>query len=219
SRVPHQAGLLDPVPYKSARTSRHQLAYQFSMKPEYKFIRLHLKPASYIGFYKSKSIFTVKTVTSYLPLLYLVRLHFCEIEPTVTDEGQTNFTNIINNQNAEDDAHVIKWRCNAEIKSGKTNNGISSGEHQYRQFSLDEMERSMNNFDPQLVIDSGGYGTVYKGDIDGGEATVAVKRSKPGSSQGKKESLMEIKMLSTHHHENILSLIGYFNEMKVLRWY
>uniref|UniRef100_A0A3Q7FFS8 Protein kinase domain-containing protein n=1 Tax=Solanum lycopersicum TaxID=4081 RepID=A0A3Q7FFS8_SOLLC len=71
------------------------------------------------------------------------------------------------------------------------------------------MERSTNNFDPQLVIGSGGYGTVYKGNIDGGETTVAVKRLKPGSSQGEKELWTEINMLSMHRHENLLSLIGY----------
>ncbi|XP_069150263.1 putative receptor-like protein kinase At5g39000 [Solanum lycopersicum] len=53
---------------------------------------------------------------------------------------------------------VYYTRCNAENKSIKMNNEISSGEHQCRQFSLDEMERSTNNFDPQLVIGSGGYG-------------------------------------------------------------
>ncbi|XP_049381687.1 receptor-like protein kinase FERONIA [Solanum stenotomum] len=491
SRVPHQDALLDPVPYKSARTSRHQFTYKFSVKPGHKFLRLHFKPASYKGFIKSKPIFTVKTdqhtlLSDFMPTLaaginyfkkefcinvkesetlsitfipsrksgfsedtyafvnaieivsipsglyftpdgdqgvpvvgrnyrfyidnstaletiqrinvggnsissledatmfrdweddtnyliqvgafsinravdiryassathiapkevyqtarsvgvhchsnfcnltwnipldlgfrYLVRLHFCEIEPTMINEGQRNFTIVINNQNAEDDADVIKWsgghgisvyrdyvsimegdrregkrnltivlqpnfasigkhanailnglevfkisnpdnnlgsvspvhpvtsstpeksektvlfytknqiataltfivtlinvavyyiRRNAEIKSGKTYNGISSGVHQCRQFSLDEMERSTNNFDPQLVIGSGGYGTVYKGDIDGGETTVAVKRSKPGSSQGEKEFWTEINMLSTHRHENLLSLIGY----------
>ncbi|MCD7454063.1 hypothetical protein HAX54_023380, partial [Datura stramonium] len=61
SRVPHQASLSDPVPYKSARTSRHEFTYQFSVKPGQKFIRLHFKPASYKGFKKSKAIFTVKT--------------------------------------------------------------------------------------------------------------------------------------------------------------
>ncbi|WMV14104.1 hypothetical protein MTR67_007489 [Solanum verrucosum] len=42
---------------------------------------------------------------------------------------------------------LIVTLINAEIKSCKTNNGISSEEHQFHQFSLDEMERSTNNFD------------------------------------------------------------------------
>ncbi|KAK4367680.1 hypothetical protein RND71_011472 [Anisodus tanguticus] len=494
SRVPHQAGLSDPVPYKSARTSSHEFTYQFSVKPGQKFIRLHFKSASYKGFKKSKAIFTVKTgqhtlLSDFIPTLaadalgknyfkkefcinvqesetlsitfvpsrkpsfsedtyafvnaieivsmpaglyftpdgdqgvrvvgqkhrfyidngtaletiqrinvggnsissledatmfrdweddsnylievgafsinravairytssathiapkevyqtarslgahchsnvcnltwnipldlgfrYLVRLHFCEIEPPMTNEGERNFTIVINNQNAEDEADVIKWSgghgisiyrdyvaimkgdrrggkhklsivlqpkfatisnhsnailnglevfkisnpdnnlgsvspvdplttstpeqsvpyatknkiatvltlivilinvavyyisCNSEVNSGKTNKRISSGEHQCRQFSLDEMVRSTNNFDLQLVIGSGGYGTVYKGDIDGRETTVAVKRLKSGSSQGENEFWTEIKMLSTHRHENLLSLIGYCNE-------
>ncbi|MCD7468366.1 hypothetical protein HAX54_006454 [Datura stramonium] len=248
---------------------------------------------------------------------YLVRLHFCDIEPAMKNEGERNFTIVINNHKAEGEADVIKWsgghgisvyrdyiailegdrregkhnlsivlhpkfapisnavlnglevfkisnpdnnlgsvslvhpvtssspekseqsvpfstknriatvltfigtlinvvvyyiRCNSEINSGKTNNRIASGEHQCCQFSLDEIVRSTNNFDPQLVIGSGGYGTVYKGDIDDGETTVAVKRLKPGSSQGENEFWTEIKMLSTHRHENLLSLIGYCNE-------
>ncbi|TMW98730.1 hypothetical protein EJD97_003562 [Solanum chilense] len=485
STVPHQA----PDPYKSARMSRHQFTYQFSVKPGHKFIRLHFKPALYKGFIKSKPIFTVKTnqhtlLTDFMPthaaaginyfkkefcinvkesetlsitfipsrksedtyafvnaieivsmpsglyftpdgdqgvpvvgrnyrfyidnstaletiqrinvggnsilsledstmfrdweddinyliqvgdfsvnravdiryassatqvapkevyltarsvgahchsnfcnltwnipldlgFRYLVRLHFCEIEPMITYEGQRNFSIVINNQNAEDEADVVKWsggngisvyrdyvaimegdrregkhnisivlqpkfstiskhtnailngievfkisnpdnnlgsvspvhlvtsstpekseesvlfytknqiatvltfmvtlvnvavyyiRCISEMNSGKTNNRISSGEHQCRQFSLDEMERSTNNFDPQLIIGSGGYGPVYKGEIDGGETTVAVKRLKRGSSQGEREFWMEINMLSTHRHDNLLSLIGY----------
>ncbi|KAJ8548878.1 hypothetical protein K7X08_029859 [Anisodus acutangulus] len=491
SRVPHLAGLSDPVPYKSARTSRHEFTYQFSVKPGQKFIRLHFKPASYKGFKKSKAIFTVKTgqhtlLSDFIPTLaadtlginyfkkefcinvresetlsitfvpsrkpsfleetyafvnaieivsmpaglyftpdgdqgvcvvgqkhrfyidnttaletiqrlnvggnsissledttmfrdweddsnylievgafsinravairytssvapkevyqtarsvgahchsnvcnltwnipldlgfrYLVRLHFCEIEPAMTNEGERNFTIVINNQNAEDEADVIKWsgghgisvyrdyvaimegdrsegkhklsivlqpkfatisnailnglevfkisnpdnnlgsvspahpvtsstpekseqsvpfsiknkiatlltlivtlinvavyyiRCVSEMNSGKTNNRRSSGEHRCRQFSLDEMVRATNNFDPQLVIGSGGYGTVYKGDIDGGETTVAVKRLKSGSRQGENEFWTEIKMLSTHCHENLLSLVGYSYE-------
>ncbi|KAK4360211.1 hypothetical protein RND71_019163 [Anisodus tanguticus] len=491
SRVPHLAGLSDPVPYKSARTSRHAFTYQFSVKPGQKFIRLHFKPASYKGFKKSKAIFTVKTgqhtlLSDFIPTLaadtlginyfkkefcinvresetlsitfvpsrkpsflektyafvnaieivsmpaglyftpdgdqgvcvvgqkhrfyidnttaletiqrlnvggnsissledttmfrdweddsnylievgafsinravairytssvapkevyqtarsvgahchsnvcnltwnipldlgfrYLVRLHFCEIEPAMTNEGERNFTIVINNQNAEDEADVIKWsgghgisvyrdyvaimegdrregkhklsivlqpkfatisnailnglevfkisnpdnnlgsvspahpvtsstpekseqsvpfsiknkiatlltlivtlinvavyyiRCVSEMNSGKTNNRRSSREHQCRQFSLDEMVRATNNFDPQLVIGSGGYGTVYKGDIDGGETTVAVKRLKSGSRQGENEFWTEIKMLSTHCHENLVSLVGYSYE-------
>ncbi|XP_059277972.1 receptor-like protein kinase FERONIA [Lycium ferocissimum] len=61
SRVSHLDGLLDPVPYKSARMSRHEFTYQFSVKPGQKFIRTRTCRPSYKGFKKSKAIFAVKT--------------------------------------------------------------------------------------------------------------------------------------------------------------
>uniref|UniRef100_A0A3Q7EX35 Protein kinase domain-containing protein n=1 Tax=Solanum lycopersicum TaxID=4081 RepID=A0A3Q7EX35_SOLLC len=366
STVPHQA----PDPYKSARMSRHQFTYQFSVKPGHKFIRLHFKPALYKGFIKSKPIFTVKTnqhtlLSDFIPThaagINYFKKEFCinvkesetlsitfipsrKSEDTYAfvnaieivsmpsglyftpdgDQGvpvvgrnyrfyidnstaletiqrinvggnsilsledsimfrdwedDTNYliqvgafsvnrapkfstiskhTNAIlngievfkisnpdNNLGSVSPVHLVTSstpekseesvlfytknqiatvltfmvtlvnvavyyiRCISEMNSGKTNNRISSGEHQCRQFSLDEMERSTNNFDPQLIIGSGGYGPVYKGEIDGGETTVAVKRLKRGSSQGEREFWMEINMLSTHRHDNLLSLIGY----------
>ncbi|XP_059631431.1 receptor-like protein kinase FERONIA [Cornus florida] len=40
---------------------------------------------------------------------YLVRLHFCELQPTITKTGQKQFGLLINNNIIEADADVIKW--------------------------------------------------------------------------------------------------------------
>ncbi|KAL3629466.1 hypothetical protein CASFOL_026688 [Castilleja foliolosa] len=57
-----------------------------------------------------------------------------------------------------------------------------------------------------------GFGKVYKGLIDMGQTTVAVKRLKSNSMQGANEFLMEIETLSELRHVNLVSLIGYCNE-------
>jgi len=81
-----------------------------------------------------------------------------------------------------------------------------------RQFSIAEMKVATNNFDQVFEVGVGGFGNVYKGHIDDGSTTVAVKRLKPGSRQGIREFKNEIQMLSQLCHPNIVSLIGYCYE-------
>ncbi|KAM7485615.1 hypothetical protein LguiA_001624 [Lonicera macranthoides] len=85
-----------------------------------------------------------------------------------------------------------------------------------RHFSLDEILSATNNFDDSLVIGKGGFGNVYKGMIDNGACTVAIKRLNPLSKQGAPEFWTEITMLSNFRHSHLVSLIGYcdhYNEM------
>ncbi|KAI8538127.1 hypothetical protein RHMOL_Rhmol09G0078400 [Rhododendron molle] len=81
-----------------------------------------------------------------------------------------------------------------------------------RWFSLAEIESATNNFDDKSVIGIGGFGKVYKGFIDGGATTVAVKRLKSESNQGAEEFWMEVRMLSELRHAHLVALVGYCNE-------
>ncbi|CAA0828355.1 Putative receptor-like protein kinase [Striga hermonthica] len=81
-----------------------------------------------------------------------------------------------------------------------------------RRFSLTELQLATRNFSDALLIGRGGFGKVYKGLIDRGQTTVAVKRLKSNSMQGAREFLMEIETLSELRHVNLVSLIGYCNE-------
>ncbi|KAL7164136.1 hypothetical protein ACSBR2_040114 [Camellia fascicularis] len=97
--------------------------------------------------------------------------------------------------------------------SGNTiTNGVYQSKELCRWFSLVEIQSATNNFDNALVIGKGGFGKVYKGFIDGGATTVAIKRSNAESKQGAREFWTEIKMLSKLRHTHLVTLTGYSDD-------
>ncbi|KAG6659325.1 hypothetical protein CIPAW_03G026600 [Carya illinoinensis] len=79
-------------------------------------------------------------------------------------------------------------------------------------FSLGEIKTATRNFHEELIVGVGGFGNVYKGLIDKGTVTVAIKRLNRESRQGVCEFRAEIEMLSRLRHVHLVSLIGYCEE-------
>ncbi|KAH6791934.1 hypothetical protein C2S52_002411 [Perilla frutescens var. hirtella] len=108
---------------------------------------------------------------------------------------------------------VYELRKSWEASSSEEENKPSAGaERVCHRFSLAEIQLATRNFNEGLVIGKGGFGKVYKGLIDKGQRTVAVKKLKPNSKQGAREFLTEIETLSELRHINLVPLIGFCNE-------
>ncbi|OWM89454.1 receptor-like protein kinase FERONIA [Punica granatum] len=86
-------------------------------------------------------------------------------------------------------------------------------EHAQR-FSLEMIKLATNNFSEDLLIGVGGFGKVYKGSLDDGITTVAIKRASAGSGGGLQEFQTEISLLSKLRHRHLVSLLGYCMEDK-----
>ncbi|KAD4585407.1 hypothetical protein E3N88_23008 [Mikania micrantha] len=87
----------------------------------------------------------------------------------------------------------------------------SSMQRSCRHFEFLEILIATDNFDESLVIGSGGFGKVYKGNVTIGTNRVvaAIKRLDSMSNQGADEFWAEVEMLSKLRHCNLVSLIGY----------
>ncbi|BAT90666.1 hypothetical protein LR48_Vigan08g158800 [Vigna angularis] len=88
--------------------------------------------------------------------------------------------------------------------------GSAASNFGYR-FPFVTVLEATNNFDESWVIGIGGFGKVYKGELNDG-TKVAVKRGNPRSQQGLAEFRTEIEMLSQFRHRHLVSLIGYCDE-------
>ncbi|KAM7462734.1 hypothetical protein LguiA_030855 [Lonicera macranthoides] len=99
-----------------------------------------------------------------------------------------------------------------EIHEANLREKYTPSEQLCRQFLLADILLATKNFDESLVVGQGGFGKVYKGAIDNGMVTVAIKRLNPMSKQGAPEFLAEIELLSKVRHSNIVSLIGYCDD-------
>ncbi|KAK0594972.1 hypothetical protein LWI29_002272 [Acer saccharum] len=80
-----------------------------------------------------------------------------------------------------------------------------------RQFTYSEIVHITNNF--KTIIGEGGFGKVYLGTLND-DSDVAVKVLSPSSRQGYKEFRAEAQLLMVVHHRNLVSLIGYCDDLE-----
>uniref|UniRef100_A0A7N0R834 Protein kinase domain-containing protein n=1 Tax=Kalanchoe fedtschenkoi TaxID=63787 RepID=A0A7N0R834_KALFE len=75
-------------------------------------------------------------------------------------------------------------------------------------FTFRQLAVATRNFREANYIGAGGFGKVFKGQLETGEL-VAVKQLNHEGCQGNQEFVVEVLMLSLLHHPNLVTLIGY----------
>ncbi|KAK8296420.1 hypothetical protein V6Z12_D05G123000 [Gossypium hirsutum] len=91
---------------------------------------------------------------------------------------------------------------------------LSQGNVKYRRYTIEEVEEATNNFALSRKIGEGGYGPVFKCNLD--HTPVAVKVLRPDAAQGRLQFLQEIEVLSSMRHPNMVLLLGACPEYGIL---
>ncbi|KAI9106749.1 hypothetical protein K1719_022277 [Acacia pycnantha] len=98
-----------------------------------------------------------------------------------------------------------KARKEAEEKD-RALTALAKNDVRYRKYTIEEIEWATQKFSPSFKIGEGGYGPVFKGDLD--LTPVAIKILRPDASQGRKQFHQEVEVLCCIRHPNMVLLLG-----------
>ncbi|XP_048329704.1 U-box domain-containing protein 35 [Ziziphus jujuba] len=104
-------------------------------------------------------------------------------------------------------------RMNAEMKAHREaeerKKAQGTGVHtdlRYRKYTIEEIEKATDDFTETRKIGEGGYGPVYRGELD--HTAVAIKVLRPDAAQGRSQFQREVEVLSCIRHPNMVLLLG-----------
>ncbi|OIW15759.1 hypothetical protein TanjilG_04294 [Lupinus angustifolius] len=111
---------------------------------------------------------------------------------------------------AKDDQLSVDAR-NLNIREGVSKEVKPNG-YKAQSFTFDELAAATGNFRPDCFLGEGGFGKVYKGNLEKINQVVAIKQLDPHGSQGTHEFSVEVLTLSLVDHPNLVKLIGFCAE-------
>ncbi|RVX17520.1 U-box domain-containing protein 34 [Vitis vinifera] len=104
-------------------------------------------------------------------------------------------------------------RINAEMKAikeaeekKKVLDSLAQTDVRYRKYTIEEIESATEFFSESRKIGEGGYGPVYKCNLD--HTQVAIKVLRPDAAQGRSQFQQEVEVLSCIRHPNMVLLLG-----------
>ncbi|XP_048439855.1 U-box domain-containing protein 35-like [Pyrus x bretschneideri] len=102
-------------------------------------------------------------------------------------------------------------RKNSKMKALEKAKGKKSLESKgydlrYRRYTIEDIEAATNYFSQAYKIGEGGYGPVYRGELD--HTPVAIKVLRPDAAQGRSQFQQEVEVLSCIRHPNMVLLLG-----------
>ncbi|PKA62638.1 Serine/threonine-protein kinase PBS1 [Apostasia shenzhenica] len=118
--------------------------------------------------------------------------------PSSSDNSRSN----VSNQSLEVNKQILE-----EMKMEIACNGSQGIAAQT--FTYKELAAATKNFRADCLLGEGGFGRVYKGNLESINQVVAIKQLDHNGFQGNREFLVEVLMLNLLHHPNLVNLLGY----------
>ncbi|KAG8375327.1 hypothetical protein BUALT_Bualt10G0088700 [Buddleja alternifolia] len=104
-------------------------------------------------------------------------------------------------------------RINAQMKAlneteekSRVLSSMGGSDFRYRRYTIEEIEVATEYFSKTRKIGEGGYGPVYKCNLD--HTPAAVKVLRPDATQGRAQFQQEVEILSCIRHPNMVLLLG-----------
>ncbi|KAM7272096.1 hypothetical protein ACFE04_031310 [Oxalis oulophora] len=102
---------------------------------------------------------------------------------------------------------ILWWKCHYKRKNSRKRDLRAAELQTISSYSLKQLKAATDNFDHANKIGEGGFGCVYKGLLSDG-TVIAVKQLSSKSTQGNREFLNEMGMISCLQHPNLVKLFG-----------
>ncbi|KAG4953840.1 hypothetical protein AAZX31_14G105900 [Glycine max] len=99
----------------------------------------------------------------------------------------------------------VKARREAQEKD-RALNLLIINDTRYRKYSIKDIEEATQKFSPSLKVGEGGYGPVFRGQLD--HTPVAIKILNPDASHGRRQFQQEVEILCSIRHPNMVLLLG-----------
>ncbi|KAJ0511967.1 putative protein kinase RLK-Pelle-LRR-I-1 family [Helianthus annuus] len=149
------------------------------------------------------------------------------IDPIIKEEiGENNF--VLNRGPNKDSLHTfitIAHQCVAETQDPRPTMKVVVNELEKAllfqtnnkdnpKLLLEDIKQATQNFHNDNWIGGGGFGEVYKGNLQDGDGfkTIVAKRLDTRFGQGEQQFLSELQILLDYKHENVIGLVGYCDE-------